>query len=181
MAQNTQQQSTRRVMWLFMVLFITPIFLATILYSIGFRPQGTKQHGELIQPAHALHKTDWQVGNGSWPTQKWQILFNQKGSCDDSCEHTLHMMRQVHTALGKEAPRVERTWLVDETTDWKGQVDVYPALRVLRGDWPQWLKDRQGVWLVDPMGHVMMYYAPGAPEKGWLKDLKHLLKISTVG
>ena len=37
------------------------------------------------------------------------------------------------------------------------------------------------VFLVDPLGYLMMYYAPGAEPKGMLKDLKKLLKYSRFG
>ena len=37
------------------------------------------------------------------------------------------------------------------------------------------------VYLIDPLGYLMMYYAPEAEPKGMLKDLKKLLKYSRFG
>jgi hypothetical protein len=37
------------------------------------------------------------------------------------------------------------------------------------------------IYIVDPLGNLMMSYAPGADAKGMLEDLKRLLKLSHVG
>ena len=37
------------------------------------------------------------------------------------------------------------------------------------------------VYLVDPLGYLMMYYQPDADPKGMLMDLKKLLKYSQIG
>jgi len=37
------------------------------------------------------------------------------------------------------------------------------------------------VYLIDPLGNLMMSYAPDAPAKGMLQDLKRLLNLSSVG
>ena len=36
-------------------------------------------------------------------------------------------------------------------------------------------------FLIDPLGNLMMAYAPDAPPKGVLKDLRKLLKVSQIG
>jgi len=41
--------------------------------------------------------------------------------------------------------------------------------------------EQQGIYLVDPLGNVMMRYPPGANPSGMLKDLTRLLKYSWVG
>jgi hypothetical protein len=37
------------------------------------------------------------------------------------------------------------------------------------------------VYLIDPLGNLMMSYAPDAKPKGMLEDLKRLLGLSQVG
>jgi hypothetical protein len=37
------------------------------------------------------------------------------------------------------------------------------------------------IYLIDPLGNLMMSYAPDAPPKGMLQDLKRLLGLSQVG
>lgn len=163
-----------------MFLFMAPIVLATVLYAVGYRPLETKQNGELIEPTHELDESRWFSVQGQFK-HRWRLLFNAPSPCDEACANTLYMMRQVHTALGKNAPRVQRVWAVDESTDWSSMGEKYPALHIIQGNWPQWMQEKQGVWLVDPMNRVLMFYDKNVPEKGWLQDLKHLLKISKVG
>jgi hypothetical protein len=37
------------------------------------------------------------------------------------------------------------------------------------------------IYIVDPLGNLMMSYAPHAPQKALLEDLKKLLKLSHIG
>jgi hypothetical protein len=42
-------------------------------------------------------------------------------------------------------------------------------------------RDSRRIYLIDPLGNLMMWYPPGAPPKGMLEDLKRLLGLSHVG
>jgi hypothetical protein len=37
------------------------------------------------------------------------------------------------------------------------------------------------VYLIDPLGNLMMSYAAGVKPKGMLQDLKRLLRLSSIG
>jgi hypothetical protein len=37
------------------------------------------------------------------------------------------------------------------------------------------------VYLIDPLGNLMMSYAPDAKAKGMLEDMKRLLRLSSIG
>ena len=37
------------------------------------------------------------------------------------------------------------------------------------------------VWLVDPLGNLILRYPPGYQSRGLLEDLKRLLKLSKIG
>ncbi len=37
------------------------------------------------------------------------------------------------------------------------------------------------IYLIDPLGNLMMSYAPGAKPKGMLEDMKRLLRLSQIG
>ena len=41
--------------------------------------------------------------------------------------------------------------------------------------------DAGRVYIVDPLGNLMMYYRPDADAGGLLKDLRKLLKFSRIG
>jgi hypothetical protein len=56
--------------------------------------------------------------------------------------------------------------------------EAAPLLEQLRNGDPS-AADR--IYLIDPLGNLMMSYAPDAPPKGMLQDLKRLLGLSSVG
>ena len=37
------------------------------------------------------------------------------------------------------------------------------------------------VYLIDPLGNLMMFYTPEAKPKGMLDDMKRLLRLSSIG
>ena len=37
------------------------------------------------------------------------------------------------------------------------------------------------IYLVDPLGNLLMSYAPGAPDRALLEDLRKLLRLSHIG
>jgi hypothetical protein len=37
------------------------------------------------------------------------------------------------------------------------------------------------VYLIDPLGNAMMFYAPDVKSKGMLEDMKRLLRLSSIG
>ena len=43
------------------------------------------------------------------------------------------------------------------------------------------VEDAGRIYIVDPLGNLMMSYARNAPDKALLEDLKKLLKLSHIG
>ena len=37
------------------------------------------------------------------------------------------------------------------------------------------------IYIIDPLGNLMMSYAPDARPKGMLEDMKRLLRLSSIG
>ena len=89
------------------------------------------------------------------------MLFRSKtqaGVCDAACDQSLEPLRRVHDALGKEADRVQVVGLGSD------EISLEP-----------------GIWIVDPLGNLVMRYSLEAELKGLLADLKKLLKVSRIG
>jgi hypothetical protein len=40
---------------------------------------------------------------------------------------------------------------------------------------------RDHIWLVDPLGNLMMRYPPDEPPRGMMEDIKRLLRLSRIG
>lgn len=198
-------KSAERNGWVFallMLLFVLPVVVATLLYLTGWRPSSIGNHGELIQPARqvegqALHTLDGKSVSFGELRGKWIMVYFGSSSCPAECMESVHAMRQVHAAQAKEIGRVQRVFIATD-------VDAAEALKVKLVDYPEmgmWTGDKkalaelfqsfgmsagqsaeqQGIYMVDPLGNVMMRYPPSADPTGILKDLTHLLKYSWVG
>ena len=186
-------------------MFFAPLALSFYLYYGKFwHPGGRVNSGSLIEPARPLpalalplasprgaansEQTDAQFLKG-----KWTLLYVQDGRCEAACRRRLYDTRQVRLALDREMKRVQRVFIGDsDCCDWKELLAAHPDLRAIRAtpaDEPllgllpsrPGTVDSQRVYLVDPLGNVMMFYEADASPKGMLKDLQRLLRLSSIG
>lgn len=184
---------TRVTLVLIFALFILPFALAWILnFSGGFTPHATANHGTLIQPVRPVHATAWvdMQGQAVVPPlfqRDWTLVYRLAGDCDETCHRVLYVLRQVRLAQGKNIDRVQRLLVLGQATapDWVAEVQThYPGLTVVRPagvasevEFPETGR----IYVVDPLGNLMMEYAPDADPRGMIKDLERLLRISYVG
>ncbi len=190
-----------RVVAALAALFFVPLLAsAWLYYGTSWRPGGHVNHGELIQPPRPLPRLDLPrmvVGReraGPEPAlfnSKWTLLYVGDGSCDASCQATLYVMRQTRLALGTEMTRLERVFLVTANCcaqDYLAR--QHAGLMVLDGTGPagaQLLRllpagDRaHTLFIIDPMGNLMMRYDVRRDPRGLLVDLRRLLELSQIG
>lgn len=165
-------------------LFFVPLAVSFYLYFYtDWRPSGGAQKGELISPPRPLP--------AGLPTGDWLIVHLGEGSCDESCRETLIKTRQVRLALDKDVNRVSRVFLRSSIPAIETALgDEHPDLLVRRTD------DEAGrallaafpappssgrIYLVDPLGNLLMAYPADAPPRSILTDLERLLKLSHIG
>jgi hypothetical protein len=104
-------------------------------------------------------------------------------------------MRQVRIAQNEEAYRVATAYVVSDgrvPTGWNEWARAYPNLQVLLSKDSAATVDQFRVgtepesatlgrlYMVDPMGNLMMRYEPDGDPEGVLKDLERLLKVSPL-
>lgn len=157
---------------------------------------GTKNNGALIRPPRAIAELPLQTQEGAAfdfakQQKQWSIVIPATSHCDQQCEQTLYITRQIHIALGKYADRVRRYLVVTEfplDAAFENLLKQHPKLEVLRADSDEFakyfarsdlrpLQDHQYL-LLDPQGWFMMSYGPQHDGKAVLKDLKFLLTNS---
>ncbi len=190
------------------LLFFAPLALAFLLYyGLGWRPGGRVNHGQLIDPprplpAVALPRIEASAGTAApgmtapeFLTHKWTLLYWGAGACAERCKSALYNTRQVRTALARDMDRVQRVFVAQgECCDLeflrkqhpdlitvRATADAAPLLAPLRTSPTDDPATAERVYLIDPLGNVMMFYAPDARPKGMLEDLKRLLGLSHVG
>jgi hypothetical protein len=189
-------------------LFFAPLTVAFYLYygPSGWRPGHRVNHGDLIDPPRPLPNVPLAVAGpdasvAAKPARadifrgKWTLLYVGAGTCSALCRSDLYNTRQVRIALNRDMDRVQRVFVAEgECCDWPFLDAQHPDLITVRaapdaapliltlpdfGGIPPLRAER--VYLVDPLGNLMMSYAPEAPPKGMLTDLKRLLGLSHVG
>lgn len=168
--------------------FLAPIVASTVAYHV-VEPGNGSNYGELIaqQPVTraGFVRPDGTPFEFASLAGRWVVVFADAGGCPPACLEKAIATRQVRLALGREAARVVRVFVVDDGAD--------PAPAALEGDAPLVAKvprgaphsgptaDRDHIHLVDPRGTVMMRW-PAKPDGArMLRDLRRLLKASQIG
>ena len=184
-------------------LFFVPLGIAFWMYYApgGWRPSGDASKGDLIAPARPLPELAVPTMDGT-PTGtgflrgKWTMLYVGDGLCDERCRKALYLTLQTRIALNKDMDRVQRVFLVTgRCCDRAFLGREHPDLVVARVDddasvqllapFPAYdgvsVAAAGRIYLVDPLGNLLMSYAPAAPDKALLTDVKRLLRLSHIG
>jgi hypothetical protein len=180
-------------------VFVGPLLLAILMYTRldSWQPSGQVNHGELIAPARPLGQITLIGPDGSqlgteYFRGKWTLVYLAGSRCDLACETALFKTRQARETLGRDSDRVQRLYLlVDRPPQpWPPEFAAeHPSMQMAMTPAPSRAAVMDGfgaegpgrVFVVDPLGNVMMRYGADATTKGIQKDLKRLLKVSQIG
>jgi cytochrome oxidase Cu insertion factor (SCO1/SenC/PrrC family) len=186
----------RRILLTLAAIFLLPVAVAfTLYYGKLWRPAGSASQGELITPARPIDVTglrsmDGRPVDATTLTGKWSLVYIGDGRCDAACRQALVFARQSRLALNNEMSRVQRVFLATANccdTAYLSREHVgletfdasAPEAQALLAQFPA---DRaHSLYIVDPLGNLMMRHDSGQTTKGLLSDLKKLLKLSHIG
>lgn len=197
MEQNKQQQRAGRgKLLLVLAVCAAPLIVSYFTYYV-IKPSGRTNYGTLLDPRKypmpALGSTALDGSRLSLQDYqgKWLMLQVNDADCQVACQKRLNDMRQLRLAQGKEMERIERVWLITDDqpleTMLLRQYDGMRHLRVSKQDLQSWLPAEQGtvvsdhIYLIDPLGNLMMRYPKDADPNRIKKDLAKLLKASAIG
>jgi hypothetical protein len=185
-------------------LFLAPLAIAFFTYyGTGWRPARLVNHGVLYTPARPLPQVELAAirlpGAGADDAARaqqpfhglWSLVYVGAGGCDADCRAALYAMRQTRLLLNNDMGRVARVWLV--TGDCCAREFVaheHPGLLLLDAQsaaaapllaaFPA--QDRaSSLYIVDPLGNLVMSYDARQDPHGLLADLKKLLGLSNIG
>lgn len=199
--ENAKQDENqrRRGRWsMFAVLLVcaAPIIASYLTYYF-IKPEGRTNYGDLLDPRmHPIPAMASTTVDGEPQTLeafkgKWLMVKVGGSACDQKCQDMLFMMRQLRTMQGKEADRIERVWLITDSEPLETfMLRVNDGTRFLRAPADvvaKWLPLEQGgkveehIYLIDPMGHLMMRFPKNADPAKVKKDLGKVLKASAIG
>lgn len=202
-AEKSARKLSRAKMLGLMGLYAAPLIAAWLwfAYVTANEGAGVSVNGELIHPAVPLETFDLKSAEmAAWGLDdirgKWSMVFFANDSCDESCESVLYNMRQIRLSTGRRMERVQRVLVTPEWEQMHQKLEsASEGLFVVGGDstelyvlqsqfdaaQSEMAACEDCVYLVDPMGNLMMRFPPDLPPAKILKDLKHLLKISRIG
>lgn len=122
---------------------------------------------------------------------RWVMLVVAPGACDAGCRQRLYEIRQVRLTTGKDRDRVERAWIVsDDAAPDPALLAQHEGLVLMRSDaatLARLLPTDPGtavtdhIYIVDPLGNLMMRFPKDADPNRMKKDLAKLLRASRVG
>ena len=184
-------------LWFVILSFVAPVVAAYAMFFLG-NPTSFTNHGEIL--AHVVDIDELSLMNENREpmqrdeiTDNWKLLVFANANCDDACNQTLYNMRQINIALGKHANRFSRMIIHFNTPNAEFAQLIeqqYPHARhayakravVLKAFAPVSSSiDQNEVYIMDPIGNIIMRYTAESPPKGMLKDMKKLLKASQIG
>lgn len=197
LTEQEMQRKGRKVFLLMMTFFIVPIIVVILMYKLNWRPSGASL-GELVTPPRLLDtptalKTDdaKPLTSQIWK-DKWSIVY-VTAECGKACLEKLHDMRQLHVSLYKDIDRAQRV-LITTSANISQIKHNYPDLIVINqpaadvtGFSQQFQINGDNVtsgnrlYLVDPLGHLMMSYQAKVPLADVRKDITRLLRYSWAG
>ena len=196
MEANKPKAQGRWKLFAIILVCASPLIASYLTYYV-IKPEGRTNYGALIDPRqHPMPPLGATTLDGK-PADldaykgKWIMLQADSGDCAEACRTKLFQQRQLRLIQGKEMDRVERVWLV---TDDKPIDTVllreYDGTRVLRADpakLRQWLPVEQGaavtdhVYMIDPLGNLMMRFPKNPDPNKMKKDVSKLLRASSIG
>jgi hypothetical protein len=190
MPESVSPKPQRRILYLLLAMFFLPVAASFFLYyGMDWRPAGSTNHGELLQPARQLPASFAPQLQG-----KWALVHVGDGACSgESCRHALYIARQVHLLLNKDLWRVNRVLLATDNccdrafleTEFEGILifDLaaeHAARAELLAQLPPGDHSHH-LFVVDPLQNIVLRFDTRDNPRGLLDDLKKLLKLSQVG
>jgi len=173
----------------------TPVVASYFTYYV-VRPEGRRNHGELIDPQRPLPDVaatslQGQGTNLSALKDQWLLVSVAGGACDAACQKHLYLQRQIREGLGRDKDRLDWVWLIPDDAPvpeaMRPGLAQATVLRVPQAQLAQWLNPAAGhtladhLYVVDPKGNWMMRFPAGLDPAGAAKakrDLERMMRAS---
>ena len=177
---------------LLIAVFVVPVIAAWIAY-FGWRPAAHSNYGTLLKVAPLVHTAGTSLTGKPLDLKalqgKWVMVHLGGGACDADCRRQLYLMRQTRIAQGKAQSRIERLWVLEDAVppdagllaEHAGLHVWRPADAAFSAQFPAEDTRASHIYLLDPLGNLMLRFPANPEPKRMMKDLKLLLKASQIG
>ena len=195
---NNQLKKNRITIFLVFALSIVPFGIAWFLAENPDKVKLGTNNGELINPALATEFNEF-AGYDAFSAENlgelkghW-VLINvvDQAECEQLCQEGLYKTHQITLMMGKDLARIRRLVLIYDQAgkplpqQWREDARLLKAVPI------NGLKETLqriegstrpgGLLIMDPLGNLMMKYAPGYDPYQVRNDLSKLLRISQIG
>jgi hypothetical protein len=197
--------NSRRTLLVIFLLFLTPVLIAVVLHKFPslVNLTGQKNYGELIQPAMPLD--DMRFITPAFDTVDktffeghWTFLIFSSDACGSACEEQLYKTRQTRLALGKDMDKAQRLLILPRHSappvnlNKELDHDLLLAVPADDAEWQTMLlaamatttisnnESIDQIYLIDPLGNLMMAYPNDIAGNLILKDLQRLVRVSWI-
>lgn len=181
-----------------MALFLSPVIAAWL-----WTPDTFRNRGELIDPPRPLVNVQMISADGTNVDLatlfgRWTYVFFVEAGCDESCKQLADAIERVRLTQGKNEKRVRLMMIAlnpDSLSSLEeirlnipktivlgvsaSQKDQLLRQFMLRGG--ESMPQSDNVFLVDPMGNLMMNYPAKTDPTDLRKDISRLLRASRIG
>ena len=195
-ADGTTVHRGRGKLLLLALIFLGPLVAAAWLYfgNQAWQPGGRTNHGELLAPIVNVNEQPGVPSlaelAGTGAAGRWVIVYANSSACEAACRDALYRMRQSRLMLGNDMSRVARVFLHGDLPPDKVWLDdQHEGLITISNAGLGTVLDRKrpdgsapgGLFLVDPLGNLVMYFAADLAPDDMVSDIEHLLELSRIG
>jgi cytochrome oxidase Cu insertion factor (SCO1/SenC/PrrC family) len=171
---------------------VAPVAASYVVYYLA-PPARHTNYGELMNaaplPNARLALADGSAFELNQLRGKWVLLTVDSARCDEACQRKLITLRQLRLTQGKDMQRVERAWLISDTAALADNVaDDYRGTWLVRAAGSDLLQRLPAdgelagyIYVIDPLGNIVLRYPRDAEPGRMIKDLTRLLKTSGIG
>ena len=184
-----------------LLIFLTPIIVitvSTVWYYSGYGPDEKVNYGRLLSDPIDVGtldlELDYQNLNVDSMERKWMLVHFINDACLESCADLIYVARQVNVLLARQQTRVKR--YIAAPIEVKPKLEnfftTYQDLNFIE------VKDQSttiqefkkngidpfaqpNMFVIDPIGNIILHYSGEVDGKKLLADLKKLLGASKIG
>jgi hypothetical protein len=184
---RTTPARAKRLVLLIAAIAVAPVILSYLAYYALPRDNRVNYGTLLARPFHDVAGTtlDGKPLSTRDLRGHWIMLFAGGGACDAACTSALYASRQARTIQNAERERVQRLWLIpDSGAPLPGVLAEHPDLAVARisaGATSALPEGPDRIYLIDPLGNLVLAWPADPDIKAMAKDLTRLLRASRIG
>ncbi|BBL34933.1 hypothetical protein Nstercoris_01187 [Nitrosomonas stercoris] len=189
---NEKITGSRLKLILIILVILSPIIISSFLHRWNFHPGSTVNYGELLElkpiQGVATNIEDNTIFRNRQLRDAWNLLIIDSGKCDGYCQEKLYIIRQVRLAQHVNKDVIQRIWLINDNIEPDSDIrDKYEGTKLIFAQGKELLDEfpfgpetsqQDYIYLIDPIGNLMMRYPRNPDPKKMISDLKRLLKLS---